>query len=499
MKYIMALDQGTTSCRAILFDRQGSMVGGTMKEFRQIYPRPGWVEHNPEEIWDCQLEVMRQVLKETDTAASDIAAIGITNQRETVVVWDRHTGRPVGNAVVWQCRRTAPLCEELKQMGLTGVIREKTGLIPDAYFSGTKIKWILDNTPGAKEAAQRGDLLAGTMDSWLLWKLTDGLVHATDYTNASRTMLYHIKSLCWDEELLKILDIPICMLPVVKDSSGFFGNLSPKWLGCEIPVTGIAGDQQSALFGQACFEPGTAKNTYGTGCFLLMHTGTKIRISSNNLLTTIAWGIGGKVEYALEGSVFVAGAAIQWLRDELHMIETAAQSEVLAASVADTLGVYLVPAFVGLGAPYWDMYARGGLLGLTRGVNRCHIVRAALESIAYQTKDILSAMEMDSGIRLKALKVDGGACVNNFLMQFQADILNTTVIRPTNTETTAQGAAFLSGLEVGFWQDKSDIQKIWQTDRVFVPQMDDDRRKALYTGWQHSVERCSHWQQPEVT
>lgn len=496
--YIMALDQGTTSCRAVLFDALGRSAGAVLQEFRQIYPQPGWVEHDAEEIWSCQRTVMRQVLQQTGIGPEQIAAIGITNQRETVVVWDRTTGKPVCNAVVWQCRRTASLCEDLKAKGLSGMIREKTGLIPDAYFSGTKIKWILDTVPGARDAANRGDLLAGTMDSWLLWKLTGGAVHATDHTNASRTMLYHIRHLDWDAEMLHILDIPRTMLPAVKDSSGFFGLAQADWLGCEIPITGMAGDQQAALFGQACFSPGSAKNTYGTGCFLLMHTGDRIRISSNNLLTTIAWSIGGKAEYALEGSVFVAGAAIQWLRDEMGLIQTAAESEALAESVPDTQGVYLVPAFVGLGAPYWDMYARGGILGLTRGVNRRHLVRAALESIAYQTRDVLSAMEMDGGIRLKSLKADGGACVNNFLMQFQADILNTTVIRPSNTETTAQGAAYLAGLAVGLWKGKQEIEGLWQAERVYQPAMAEGRRAALYSGWQHSVARCSHWLQPPI-
>ena len=491
MRYIMALDQGTTSCRAVILDKQGMTAGISQMEFKQIYPRPGWVEHDPEEIWLCQLEVMRQVLKNTGIPAEDIAAIGITNQRETVAVWDRHTGRPVSNAVVWQCRRTASLCEHLKEMGLADEIKQKTGLVPDAYFSGTKIRWILENVPGALEKAQKGDLIAGTMDTWLIWNLTGGRVHATDYTNASRTMLYNIFDLEWDDELLKHMEIPRSTLPEVKNTSGYFGTLDPKWLGCEIPITGAAGDQQSALFGQACFEPGMAKNTYGTGCFMLMNIGDRAAASSGSgLLTTIAWGLGGRVEYALEGSIFVAGAAIQWLRDELGIIESAAQSEELAMSVPDTHGVYLVPAFVGLGAPYWDMYARGGLLGLTRGANRRHIVRAALESIAYQTRDVLLAMEEEAGLRLKVLKVDGGASANNFLMQFQADILNTVVQRPANTETTALGAAYLAGLEAGMWQGKADILDIIRMDREFAPQMDEVQREALYMGWRRAVQRC---------
>jgi glycerol kinase len=486
----MALDQGTTSCRAILFDRQGNVVGSAAKEFRQIYPQPGWVEHDPLEIWQCQLEVIYTVLKNFNASAEDIAAIGITNQRETVVVWDRHTGQPVGNAVVWQCRRTAPICEDLKQRGLGEMIQQKTGLIIDAYFSGTKIKWILDQHPGLRERARQGDILAGTIDTWLIWNLTGGESHVTDYSNASRTMIYNIRDLHWDEELLQLLDIPSVMLPEVKPSSGYLGTTDAALFGAEIPITGAAGDQQSALFGQACFETGTAKNTYGTGCFLLMNTGDKEIMSSHNLLTTIAWGIGGKVEYALEGSVFVAGAAVQWLRDELGLIKTSSESEEMALAVPDTQGVYMVPAFVGLGAPYWDMYARGSLFGITRGVNRNHIVRAVLESIAYQTRDILSVMEEDSGIQLASLKVDGGASANNFLMQFQSDILGVQVVRPANVETTAQGAAFLAGLEAGVWQDKKEIESVWQAGREFAPQMEESRRNDKYMQWKRAVNSC---------
>lgn len=489
-KYILALDQGTTSSRAILFDQQGHMIGAAAKEFRQIYPQPGWVEHDPMEIWQSQLDVVHKVMKDNHISADDIAAIGITNQRETVVVWDRHTGKPIGNAVVWQCRRTAPICEDLKQRGHGEIIQQKTGLIIDAYFSGTKIKWILDQHPGIREKARRGDILAGTIDTWLIWNLTGGKSHVTDYSNASRTMIYNIRDLCWDEELLQLLDIPVAMLPEVMSSSGYFGATDTRLFGREIPITGAAGDQQSALFGQACFQPGAAKNTYGTGCFLLMNTGSKEIMSSHNLLTTIAWGIDGKIEYALEGSVFVAGAAVQWLRDELGLIKTSAESEELAQSVPDTQGVYMIPAFVGLGAPYWDMYARGALFGITRGVNRNHIVRAVLESIAYQTRDILEVMKEDSGIDLATLKVDGGASANNFLMQFQADILDVDVIRPANVETTAQGAAFLAGLEVGVWKDKKDIESIWQVGREFTPQMEEDQRYDKYMKWKQAVNSC---------
>lgn len=489
-KTILALDQGTTSCRAILFDHCGNIIGSASREFRQIYPQPGWVEHDPEEIWQCQVEVIHRVLKDHNMNVEEIAAIGITNQRETIVVWDRETGKPIGNAIVWQCRRTASICEGLKARGLEETIRNKTGLVIDAYFSGTKIKWILDRYPEIRERAQKGEILAGTMDTWLIWNLTGGTSHVTDYSNASRTMIYNIHELCWDEELLKVLGIPSAMLPKVKPSSGYLGTTKSELFGKAIPITGAAGDQQSALFGQACFGMGEAKNTYGTGCFLLMNTGDKKILSSHNLLTTIAWGIGGRIEYALEGSIFVAGAAIQWLRDEMGLIQSAAESEELAMAVPDTQGVFMVPAFVGLGAPYWDMYARGSMFGITRGANRNHVVRAVLESIAYQTRDILSVMEEDSGIKLSSLKVDGGASANNFLMQFQSDILGVNVIRPANLETTAQGAAFLAGLEAGLWQDKNEIQKVWSVGKAFSPEMDFDDRNALYQRWKRAVNSC---------
>jgi len=492
-KYVVALDQGTTSCRAVVFDSNGRVVGKVGREFRQIYPKPGWVEHDAQEIWECQLGVLRNALDVIGIGVDDIAAIGITNQRETVVVWNRHTGKPVYNSIVWQCRRTAPLCDELKQRGLGDIIKKKTGLVIDAYFSATKICWILENVDGAKGMAQAGDLLAGTMDAWLIWNLTGGKTFATDYTNASRTMLYNIDELCWDEELLKELDIPVSMLPEVKQSSRFFGLTDSKLLGREIPIMGVAGDQQAALFGQACFERGMVKNTYGTGCFILMNTGESRIVSNNSLLTTIAWGVGGEVEYALEGSVFIAGAVVQWLRDELKLIENAAASETYANRVKDTNGVYVVPAFVGLGAPYWDMYARGAILGITRGVNRDHIVRAALESIAYQTADVVEAMKQDSGISLRALKADGGACVNNFLMQFQADILGVPVIRPQNIEVTAQGAAFLAGLGAGVWKDKDELKALCAEDRTFYPDMSDQERAKMYAGWKKAVQRSMGW------
>ncbi len=492
-KYVIALDQGTTSCRAIIFSKDGKVVGKKAKEFKQIYPRPGWVEHDPEEIWQCQLSVLRDVIQETGVSAEEISSIGITNQRETVVVWDRHTGKPIYNAIVWQCRRTAPLCDELKQNGMEEIIHKKTGLLIDAYFSATKLCWILNQVPGARALAESGDIIAGTIDTWLIWNLTGGKVHATDYTNASRTMLFNINELCWDEELIDSLEIPESLLPEVKNSSGYFGSLDRKWLGEEIPITGVAGDQHAALFGQTCFEPGMVKNTYGTGCFMLMNTGDNKILSKNGLLTTIAWGIGGKVEYALEGSVFSAGATIQWLRDELGIIKTAAESEDFANKVSDTNGVYMVPAFTGLGAPYWDMYARGAIFGLTRGANKYHIVRAALESLAYQTRDVLEVMKEDSGIDLKELKVDGGAAANNFLMQFQADILDVPVLRPQNTETTAQGAAFLAGLESGMWSTKSEIMEIWTLDRRFTPCMEEKEREEKYRGWKRAAERSCNW------
>jgi glycerol kinase len=490
-RIILALDQGTTSCRAILFDQSGNMLGKpSSQEFRQIYPRPGWVEHDPEDIWKCQLQVIRKVLKENNKTAGEIAAIGITNQRETIVLWDRLTGKPIDNAIVWQCRRTAGICEELKARGLEETIRKKTGLVIDAYFSATKIKWLLDKQPGLRERAEKGEILAGTMDTWLIWKLTGGASHFTDYSNASRTLIYNIHELSWDEELLKIFDIPLAMLPEVKPSSANFGASSPELLGEAIPITGVAGDQQAALFGQACFDKGCAKNTYGTGCFLLMNTGEEAIFSPYKLLTTIAWGLGGKVEYALEGSVFVAGAAVQWLRDEMELITSAAESEELAKSVPDTQGVFMVPAFVGLGAPYWDMYARGSIFGITRGVNRRHIVRAVLESIAYQTRDVLSIMEVDSGISVSTLKVDGGASANEFLMQFQSDILGVEVIRPKNLETTALGAAFLAGIEVGVWKDKQEISEIWHMGKEFTPVMEKEERNSLYMQWIKAVNSC---------
>lgn len=493
-KYIMALDQGTTSSRAIIFDENGLIKGVTNREFTQIYPKPGWVEHDAMEIWGSQIGVAKEVLLKCGLSVNDIAAIGITNQRETTVVWDKNTGKPVYNAIVWQCRRTAQICDDLKARGLTEKIREKTGLVVDAYFSGTKVKWILDNVEGAREKAEKGELLFGNIDTWLIWNLTGGKVHVTDYSNASRTMLFNIHKLDWDDELLKELNIPRAMLPKAMPSSHIYGYTTTEVFGGEIPIAGVAGDQQAALFGQACYTPGMAKNTYGTGCFMLMNTGEKAVESKSGLLTTIAWGADGKVEYALEGSIFIAGAVIQWLRDELRVLDNAAQSEELATKVEDNNGVYLVPAFVGLGAPYWDMYARGAILGLTRGAKREHIVRAALESICYQTRDVLEAMQKDSGITLKNLKVDGGAVANNFLMQFQSDILGVPVDRPKVIETTALGAAYLAGLAVGYWKDKNDISAKWQIDRTFKPQMDIDTKERLYKGWKKAVKRSMDWE-----
>lgn len=490
----MALDQGTTSSRAIIFDENGTIKGVTNREFTQIYPKPGWVEHDPMEIWGSQNGVAREVLSKSGLTPSDIAAIGITNQRETTIVWDKNTGKPVYNAIVWQCRRTAPICDELKAKGLTETIREKTGLVIDAYFSGTKIKWILDNVEGAREKAEKGELLFGNVDTWLIWNLTGGKVHVTDYSNASRTMLFNIHTLDWDDDILAELNIPRAMLPKVMPSSHVYGYTTSEVFGGEVPIAGDAGDQQAALFGQACYSPGMAKNTYGTGCFMLMNTGEKAVKSESGLLTTIAWGVNGKVEYALEGSIFIAGAVVQWLRDELRILDNAAQSEELATKVQDNNGVYLVPAFVGLGAPYWDMYARGTIVGLTRGAKREHIVRAALESICYQTRDVLEAMQKDSGITLKNLKVDGGAVANNFLMQFQSDILGVPVDRPKVIETTALGAAYLAGLAVGYWKDKDDIASKWQIDRTFQPEMDSENREKLYKGWKKAVERALNWE-----
>ena len=497
-RYIMALDQGTTSSRAIIFNHEGEIVKVAQNEFTQYYPKAGWVEHDPMEIWGTQSGVAREVLETAGIRPEEIAAIGITNQRETTVVWDKITGRPIYNAIVWQCRRTAGICNDLKARGLEDYIKDNTGRVVDAYFSGTKIKWILDNVEGAREKSEKGQLLFGNIDTWLIWNLTRGKVHVTDYSNASRTMIYNIKELKWDEKLLKELDIPISMLPQVKQSSEVYGVTDHQTFGgAEIPIAGIAGDQQAALFGQACFEPGMAKNTYGTGCFMLMNTGEKMIPSKNGLLTTIAWGVDGKVEYALEGSIFVAGALIQWLRDELQLISDAMDSEYFATKVEDSNGVYIVPAFVGLGAPYWDMYARGIIVGLSRGANKSHIIRAALEAIAYQTKDVLNAMQEDSGINLQELKVDGGAVENNFLMQFQSDILGVTVQRPSITETTALGAAYLAGLAVGFWADKDEITKKWSVNRVFNPEMEEEEQVRLYKGWKKAVSRSLKWEEEE--
>lgn len=494
-KYLIALDQGTTSSRAIVFDSEQKIVGVAQKEFRQIYPKEGWVEHDPMEIWSSQSGVLAEVIARTGISQHDIIGLGITNQRETTIIWDKHTGKPVYNAIVWQCRRTAKICDELKKIdGLEEYVRENTGLLIDAYFSGTKIKWILDNVEGAREKAEKGDLLFGTVDTWLIWKLTNGKVHATDYTNASRTMIYNIKNLEWDEKLLKVLGIPKSMLPEVKDSSGTFGyaNLGGKG-GHRIPIAGVAGDQQAALFGQACFNTGDSKNTYGTGCFLLMNTGEKIVRSKNGLVTTIAIGLDGKVQYALEGSIFIGGASVQWLRDELKLVSEAGDTEYFARKVKDNGGVYVVPAFVGLGAPYWDMYARGAILGLTRGANKNHIIRATLESIAYQTRDVLEAMQEDSGIQLNELKVDGGAAANNFLMEFQADILDAQVRRPVTLETTALGAAYLAGLAVGFWESKDEITSQWKLDKEFLPNMSTEERNEKYKGWKKAVKRAMSW------
>ena len=495
-KYIMALDRGTTSSRCIIFDKDGNIIKVAQKEFEQIYPKPGWVEHDAMEIWGSQSGVMREAVDTAGINPEEIAAIGITNQRETTVVWDKKTGKPIYNAIVWQCRRTSEICDELKEKGLTECIREKTGLIIDAYFSATKVKWILDNVEGARERAEKGELLFGTIDTWLIWKLTGGRVHVTDYSNASRTMMYNINTLEWDKDILKELDIPEIMLPEVKESSCVYGYTdSGLFADIKIPIAGCAGDQQSALFGQNCFEEGTAKNTYGTGCFLLMNTGEKPVKSENGLLTTISWGVDGKVEYALEGSIFMGGASIQWLRDELRMIKSAADSEKYAMRVENTNGVYVVPAFTGLGAPYWDMYARGTIVGLTRGAKKEHLIRATLESIAYQTKDVLEAMQNDSGIELKSLKVDGGASNNNFLMQFQSDILNVKIDRPKIVETTALGAAYLAGLAVGFFKSKEDIKKRWICDREFEPKMSEDIREKSYKDWKRAVERSLAWEE----
>ena len=495
MKYIVALDQGTTSSRAILFDENQSIVGVAQKEFTQYYPKEGWVEHDPMEIWSSQSGVLAEVIARAGITQHDIIAIGITNQRETTVVWDKNTGKPIYNAIVWQCRRTAKICDELRKIeGLEEYIKDTTGLVLDAYFSGTKIKWILDNVDGAREKAEKGDLLFGTVDTWLIWNLTHGKVHATDYTNASRTMLYNIKELKWDERLLKELGIPKQMLPDVRDSSGNYGyaNLGGTG-GHRVPIAGVAGDQQSALFGQACFGEGESKNTYGTGCFLLMNTGEKFVKSNHGLVTTIAIGLDGKVQYALEGSIFIGGASVQWLRDELRLVNESKDTEYFARKVKDNGGVYVVPAFVGLGAPYWDMYARGAILGLTRGANKNHIIRATLESIAYQTRDVLEAMQEDSGIQLAELKVDGGA--NNFLMEFQSDILGVKVRRPVVLETTALGAAYLAGLAVGFWESKEEIKGKWILDREFTPNMEEEEKEKKYRGWKKAVSRAREWEE----
>ena len=496
-KYVIALDQGTTSSRAIVFDSDQKIVGVAQKEFKQIYPKEGWVEHDPMEIWSSQSGVLAEVIARTGISQHDIIALGITNQRETTIVWDKNTGKPVYNAIVWQCRRTAKICDELKKIeGLDEYVKENTGLLIDAYFSGTKIKWILDNVEGAREKAERGELLFGTVDTWLIWKLTNGKVHATDYTNASRTMIYNIKKLEWDEKLLDILGIPKSMLPEVKDCSGTFGyaNLGGKG-GHRVPIAGVAGDQQAALFGQACFNKGDSKNTYGTGCFLLMNIGDKMVRSQNGLVTTIAIGLNGKVEYALEGSIFIGGASVQWLRDELKLVSEARDTEYFARKVKDNGGVYVVPAFVGLGAPYWDMYARGAILGLTRGANKNHIIRATLESIAYQTRDVLEAMQEDSGIKLSNLKVDGGAAANNFLMEFQSDILGVNVRRPVTLETTALGAAYLAGLAVGVWESKDEISAQWKLDHEFSANMSEEERNKKYAGWKKAVKRSMAWEE----
>ena len=492
-RYIMALDSGTTSNRCILFDHSGNICSVAQKEFTQIFPQPGWVEHDADEIFSTQLEVAKQALSNVGATAGDIAAIGITNQRETTVVWNKFTGKPVYNAIVWQCRRTAPYCDTLREEGLVDTIREKTGLVIDPYFSGTKIRWILENVPGAREQAEKGELLFGTVETWLIWKLTKGKVHVTDYSNASRTLLFNINTLAWDEEILSRLQIPASMLPQARPSSCVYGATAAEFFGAPIPISGAAGDQQAALFGQTCFEPGSSKCTYGTGAFLLMNTGRKPILSRNGLVTTIAWGIGDEVTYALEGSIFIAGAAIQWLRDELRFIESAADSEYMAQKVKDTNGCYVVPAFTGLGAPYWDAYARGAIVGLTRGVNKYHIVRATLDSMTYQTNDVLSAMEADSGIRLAALKVDGGASANNYLVQTQADISGAPVLRPQCVETTAMGAAYLAGLAVGYWNDLEEIRQNWAVDRSFTPQISKENREKRIKGWKKAVRCTMDW------
>ena len=482
-KYVMALDAGTTSNRCILFNEKGEMCSVAQKEFTQYFPHPGWVEHDANEIWSTQLGVAVEAMSKIGATAEDIAAIGITNQRETTIVWDKNTGEPVYHAIVWQCRRTSEYCDTLKEKGLTETFRQKTGLVIDAYFSGTKLKWILDNVEGVRERAENGELLFGTVETWLIWRLTKGKVHVTDYSNASRTLMFNINTLEWDDEILAELNIPKCMLPEAKPSSCVYGEADPSFLGGPIPIGGAAGDQQAALFGQTCFRPGEAKNTYGTGCFMLMNTGDKPVFSKNGLVTTIAWGLDGKVKYALEGSIFVAGAAVQWLRDEMRLIDSSPDSEYMASKVKDTNGCYVVPAFTGLGAPHWDQYARGTIVGITRGVNKYHIIRATLESLAYQTNDVLQAMKADSGIELAALKVDGGASANNFLMQTQADIINAPVERPRCVETTAMGAAYLAGLAVGYWSSKEDVINNWAIDKVFMPEISEEDRAKFVAVW----------------
>ena len=492
-KYVMALDAGTTSNRCILFNEKGEMCSVAQKEFTQYFPKPGWVEHDAEEIWSTQLAVAKEAMANVGATAADIAAIGITNQRETAIVWDKETGKPIHHAIVWQCRRTSAYCDSLKEKGLTDSFRQKTGLVIDAYFSGTKVKWLLDHVEGARERAERGELLFGTVETWLIWKLTKGAAHVTDYSNASRTMLFNINTLEWDKDILAELGIPESMLPEAKPSSCIYGYADPSYFGAAIPIAGAAGDQQAALFGQTCFKPGEAKNTYGTGCFLLMNTGEKPVFSNNGLVTTIAWGLDGKVNYALEGSIFVAGAAIQWLRDEMRLVDSSADSEYMAKKVKDTNGCYVVPAFTGLGAPHWDQYARGTIVGITRGVNKYHIIRATLESLAYQVNDVLQAMRADSGIELEALKVDGGASANNLLMQMQADISNAPVNRPMCVETTAMGAAYLAGLAVGYWNSKEDVIKNSAIERTFYPEISEEERKKKVSGWSKAVTYSFGW------
>ena len=496
-QYVMALDAGTTSNRCILFNKAGEICSLAQRSFTQYFPKPGWVEHDADEIWASMLGVAVEAMNKIGARATEIAAIGITNQRETAILWDKETGEPVYNAIVWQCRRTSAMADALKEKGLTETYRQKTGLVIDAYFSATKVRWILDNVQGAREKAEAGKLLFGTVDTWLIWKLTGGRVHVTDYSNASRTMLFNINTLAWDDEILNELDIPRPLLPEVKPSSCVYGYSDPSFLGGAIPIAGAAGDQQSALFGQTCFKPGEAKNTYGTGCFMLMNTGETPVLSQNGLVTTIAWGIDGKISYALEGSIFVAGAAIQWLRDEMRLIDSAADTEYMASKVSDTHGCYIVPAFTGLGAPYWDQYARGTIVGITRGVNNCHLIRATLESLAFQTHDVIRAMQADSGIELAALKVDGGASANNLLMQIQADVIGSPVLRPRCVETTAMGAAYLAGLAVGYWSGKDEILRNWAADRTFTPAIDETQRNKKLKGWAKAVTYAHGWAKDE--